>query len=75
MNIYDALRCDGVRVSTGGRWLVMEDAENDGCRVWTVYERKPGARRTTILISTLEESRAVEVFLADDCASEGGDDA
>lgn len=71
MDIYDALRMDGVRVSTGGRWLVMEDAENDGCRVWTVYERRAGARTTTILISTLDESRAVEVLLAE-WAEEGG---
>ena len=47
------------RVSIGWRWLVWDDA-------WEVYERRYGARKTTLVLTTESETEAVAALLEDD---------
>ena len=61
MDIIEALKTQfSVRLSNGHRWLVWND---NG--FWSVYERKPYARKTTTLIETTDEAQAVEILIED----------
>lgn len=61
MKIIEALRdkTNMLRISYGDRWLCGNTPE-DG---WIVYERKPYARQTIIIIETNSEDEAVKNLL------------
>jgi hypothetical protein len=61
MTIQDALKESNLRIISGYRWLVRE---SDG--LYVVYERKPYAKKTTIIICTDSEERAVAALLGDE---------
>ena len=54
MNLYILLEDTNARISLGNRWLVYD--VDDG---WTVYEHKPYAKKTKILIQTDREEDAI----------------
>lgn len=58
MNIYDALKQTSARVSDGSRWLIMEE---DG--TYIVYEHQYGRKKTTVIIKTDDEEKAVAALL------------
>ena len=59
MRFYEALQNHDLRISANnGRWLC-----GDGDGTWVVYERKPYAKKTTIIISTRDEEAALKVLL------------
>ena len=58
MNIYDALKQTSARLSYGSRWLV---GRLDGGYI--VYERQYGRKKTTIIIETDSEEKAVAALL------------
>ena len=58
MNIYDALKQASARLSYGSRWLIMEE---DG--TYIVYEHKYGRKKSTLIIETANEEKAVAALL------------
>lgn len=66
MNIIEALKDENenLRISNGSRWLYWDTV----LELWTVQERKPYAKRTTILYHGVDEQAAVAFFLG----KEGG---
>jgi len=50
-----------IRLSNHSRWLIGEK-DDEGRRVFTVYERKPYAKKTVVIISTSIEELAVEAL-------------
>lgn len=46
------------RVSDGDKWLVVS-YDSNRVFTFTVYERKPYARKTTTIIETYDEEKAV----------------
>ncbi len=55
IDIYDLLGNSNARISLGNRWLVYDHKD-----IWTVYERKPYAKKTTTIIETVNERTAIE---------------
>lgn len=58
MTIQEALRDTMIRLSNGSRWLVRE---MDG--TYIVYEREYGRKKSTLVIETKEEEKAVAALL------------
>lgn len=65
MTIVEMLQSDDglARVTCGWRWLC-----GDGFGNWTVYERKPHAKKTQVVIETKDEARAVACLAGTDDA-------
>lgn len=63
MDIETALKTTDSRLTFGNyRWLVWDDFMK-----WNVYERKPYAKQTTLLISTFYIEDAVNILVKEDC--------
>lgn len=60
MTVYDALKEQGVRISNGWRWATY------GEKVWIVYERRPYAKKTKMIIMTENENLAMRKLLKED---------
>ncbi len=58
MNIYEALKTTNSRISYGFRWLIITD---DG--VYLVFERRPYAKKTTVVYEGTDESAACQALL------------
>jgi hypothetical protein len=60
MNIIEALqdKNNRLRISDGCHWLVWDEDEG-----WIVYERRPYARKTTVIIKTRNETDAIAALL------------
>lgn len=58
MNIYKTLETLNVRVTSGYRWLIL----NDG-GLWVVYERLPYAKKTAVVYEGTSESAACQALL------------
>lgn len=61
MNIIDALKEDeyALRITYNYRWMYYDSA--DDC--WCVYEHKPYAKETKLIINTQNEEMAVQFLL------------
>ena len=60
MTIYDLLKKENCRISYNSRWLVLDEYG------WTVYENKPYAKRTKIIVQTKDENKAIGYLLGKD---------
>ncbi len=63
MTIQDALKESNPHIISGYRWRWLV-CESDG--LYVVYERKLYAKKTTIIICTDSEERAVAALLGDE---------
>ena len=61
MNIVEALQVEfgNARLSVGDKWLFWNSVR----RLWIVYQRKYGARKTVVLFETESEEEAVAVLM------------
>ena len=50
---------ENIRLSNGDRWLIGE-IEDDGTRVFAIYERKYGARKTKTITRTTDRYPAIQ---------------
>lgn len=58
LTVLDALRSPGIRLSNGDKWLVIDD---DG--IFVVYQRKYNAKKTEIIVATVDEHKAVAALM------------
>ena len=70
MKIAEALqsRKYNLRVSNGARRLVGDNGK------WVIYERKPYAKKTTVVIETHDEDEAVRLLVEDSSEDNYDDD-
>lgn len=58
MNLYTLLKDSNVRLVIDHRWMVFDT--DDG---WEVFEKKPGSRKTTLVLQTYNEEEAIEALM------------
>lgn len=58
MTILDALRSPGIRLSNGDKWLVVDDKG-----IFFVYRRRYGAKKTEIIVETVDEHKAIAALM------------
>jgi len=56
MKIAEALKGNDVRVSSGWRWMYWDDGEE----VFVVREQKYGAKKSIVIVNTIDEDEAVK---------------
>ena len=61
MDLYHLLNDTNARITLGNRWLVYNIDEG-----WTVYEAKPYAKKSKIIIQTDREDIAIDALTRED---------